>query len=227
VFWSLPGGKLATPTRSMVTLNRARGAFHVTGVTTGDPKLLAKLETVRQGLEYRVTLTYAGGWKPGVVKRTLTVRTDDLKQREIKVPIQAVVQASTAALALAGDQNLGTRGFFERRTMMSRTFILAWLLAGVSTFALVGTGAQQRSPSILDDVPGLDRPVTYTETKIPLGELVHTVAIDTGVSLAAVKEVADEPVAVVGREMPARRLLEELAELLDYQWTRRRGDADG
>src|SRR5207249_8205970 len=120
--------------------------------------------------------------------------------------------------------NLGTRGFFERRTMMSRTFILAWLLAGVSTFALVGTGAQQRSPSILDDVPGLDRPVTYTETKIPLGELVHTVAIDTGVSLAAVKEVADEPVAVVVREMPARRLLEELAALLDYQWTQRRGE---
>ena len=101
VFWSLPGGKLATPTRSMVTLNRAKGMFHVTGVTTGDPKLPAKLETVRQGLEYRVTLTYAGGWKPGVVKRTLTVRTDDLKQREIKVPIQAVVQGSTAALATA------------------------------------------------------------------------------------------------------------------------------
>ncbi len=75
-------------------------------------------------------------------------------------------------------------------------------------------------PSALEGVIALDKPVTYSETKIPLSELLQKIADDTGVPLTAAHDVSDEPVAVVVKEMPARRLLEQLAELLDYQWIR-------
>jgi hypothetical protein len=39
--------------------------------------------------------------------------------------------------------------------------------------------------------------------------------------VAAAQEVADEPVAVVVKEFPARELLEQLADLLEYRWSRR------
>jgi hypothetical protein len=85
---------------------------------------------------------------------------------------------------------------------------------------LQSTPLPQRPRSPLAGVAALDKPVTYTETKIPLGELVQKVAADTGVKLTATPEVADEPVSVVVKELPARQLLEEVADLLDYQWVR-------
>jgi hypothetical protein len=94
----------------------------------------------------------------------------------------------------------------------------------VSISGMVGAGfaagAQPPRPSALAGVAGLARRVTYTETKVPLGELVEKVAGETGVKLTAGRSVADEPVAVVVKEMPARELLDQLAGLLDYQWSR-------
>jgi hypothetical protein len=49
---------------------------------------------------------------------------------------------------------------------------------------------------------------------------VQKVAADTGAPLTAAREVADEPVAVVVKALPACRLLDELADLLDYRWRR-------
>src|SRR5204862_1953721 len=88
-----------------------------------------------------------------------------------------------------------------------------------------GAGDSERSERqgrpALEVVRELDQPVTYTETKIPLGELVQRVAVDTGAPLTAAPEVADEPVAAVVKALPARELLEQLADLLDYRWSRR------
>jgi beta-lactamase regulating signal transducer with metallopeptidase domain len=95
-------------------------------------------------------------------------------------------------------------------------------LAGIpraGTSAPAGGAGERRRP-VLEKVSELDKPVTYTETKIPLGELVQKVAADTGAPLAAAPDVADEPVAVVVKDLPARELLEQLAALLDYQWAR-------
>ena len=97
-----------------------------------------------------------------------------------------------------------------------RALLAALLLAGPAFAA--EPAAAHRSP--LEAVKALEKPVTYTQTKIPLGELVQKVAADTGVKLVASADVADEPIAVVVREMPAQELLEQLADLLDYQWTR-------
>jgi hypothetical protein len=106
--------------------------------------------------------------------------------------------------------------------MTTRREVLGWIVGGAGTLALSATGAELvRERSVLKDVAGLETPVTITEAKIPLGELVARIATETGVSLRAAREVADEPVALVVRDMPARELLEEFAHLLDYRWSRR------
>src|SRR5713101_3878512 len=99
--------------------------------------------------------------------------------------------------------------------------VVAWILS-LSIFAAPGftESAGPRLRSVLADVKALEQPVTYTEAKIPLGELVQKVGADTGAPLTAAREVADEPVAVVVKDLPARDLLEQVAELLDYRWAR-------
>jgi hypothetical protein len=91
----------------------------------------------------------------------------------------------------------------------------------VLTQASTGASNEEEAGSALAGVVGLDKPVMYSEAKIPLGELVSKVAVDTGVRLTAARDVADEPVAVVVNALPARQLLQELAALLDYHWSRR------
>jgi hypothetical protein len=87
---------------------------------------------------------------------------------------------------------------------------------------LTAASPPARERAVLAHVPGLEKPVTCSETKIPLGELVRKVAADTGVPLTAAPEIADEPVAIAVKEYPAHELLEQIADLLDYQWSRRR-----
>jgi uncharacterized protein DUF1573 len=91
LFWSMTGGVVRLPFRSAVTISRQSRPFHVTHVAVDDPKLETKLETIRDGREYRVMVTYNGGWEGGTVKRMLTVTTDDPKQPELKVPVQAIL----------------------------------------------------------------------------------------------------------------------------------------
>jgi uncharacterized protein DUF1573 len=97
VFFQTPPGTLSSPQQSLVTLMRQKGPFHVKAVSADDPKLEAKLEPVREGQEYRVTVSYTGGWDVGTVQRTLTITTDDPKQPEIKVPVHAIVQSPAVA----------------------------------------------------------------------------------------------------------------------------------
>src|SRR5687768_13352923 len=106
----------------------------------------------------------------------------------------------------------------HRRTLLGR------LLCCVTGYlVLTGGAASARtadSRSVLAGLQKLQKPVAYSETKIALGDLVNQVAEDTGTRISASKDAADEPVAVVVRDIPARELLEQLAELLDYRWSR-------
>ena len=52
-----------------------------------------------EGQEYRVTVSYAGGWEARSVQRTLTIATADPKQPEIRIPIQALLKAAPAGHA--------------------------------------------------------------------------------------------------------------------------------
>jgi hypothetical protein len=83
------------PMSTTCTVTRQSGPFHVKSVAVDDPKLAVKFDTVRDGAEYRVVVTYAGGWDAGVKRRTLTITTDDPKQPSITVPVQAIVQAKS------------------------------------------------------------------------------------------------------------------------------------
>jgi Protein of unknown function (DUF1573) len=96
VFYGILPCEMKTPRQATVTILRNSTPFHVKSVTVNDPNLVPTLETVRDGAEYRVTVTYAGGWDAGPRRQTLTVTTDDPKQPVIQIPIQAVVQAKIA-----------------------------------------------------------------------------------------------------------------------------------
>jgi hypothetical protein len=97
VFFTPLPGALTTPQQAIITLLRPKGSFHLKSAAIDDPKLQAKLETVREGQEYRVTVSYLGGWPAGVVQRTLTMTTDDSKQPEIKIPVHGLVQTVVAS----------------------------------------------------------------------------------------------------------------------------------
>jgi hypothetical protein len=97
LFYGVVPHELQTPRQATVTILRNSTPFHVKSVAVSDPHLAPKLETVRDGAEYRVTVTYAGGWDSGRRRQTLTVTTDDPKQPVIEIPIQAVVQPKLAA----------------------------------------------------------------------------------------------------------------------------------
>jgi uncharacterized protein DUF1573 len=96
VFYGFVPHEMTTPRQAAVTILRNAPPFHVKSVAVSDPHLAAKLETVRDGAEYRVTVTYAGGWDPGRRQQTLTVTTDDPQQPVIEIPVQAFVLAKIA-----------------------------------------------------------------------------------------------------------------------------------
>jgi hypothetical protein len=98
VFFGILPKELKTPSVAAVTISRRSGSFHITEAKLDDPKLEAKLETLREGTEYRVTVTYAGGWDQGFARKTLTLTTDDPKQPVLTIPVQAVVQVEGAPL---------------------------------------------------------------------------------------------------------------------------------
>jgi hypothetical protein len=102
LFYGIVPPDMKTPRQASVTILRHSAPFHVKSIAVRDPRLAAKLETVRDGAEYRVTVTYAGGWDTGRRQQTLTVTTDDAKQPVIEIPVQAFVQAKIAAALPAG-----------------------------------------------------------------------------------------------------------------------------
>jgi hypothetical protein len=103
VFLGLLTEATQLPLSSQLSVTRRSGSFHVKSVAVDDPKLTTRLETVKEGAEYRVTVSYAGGWDAGVKRRTLTLTTDDAQQPSITVPVQAIMQAkNSASLPAAG-----------------------------------------------------------------------------------------------------------------------------
>jgi hypothetical protein len=106
VYWSIPPGELKAPVEGVVTLMRQQTPFHVKSVAVDDPKLAAKLDTVRDGLEYRVTVRYAGGWTEDRVQKTLTVTTDDPKQPELKIPVLGMTQHPAQIQANPGSSTI-------------------------------------------------------------------------------------------------------------------------
>ena len=98
LFYGLLPNEIKAPVQAALTLTRRPRPFHVKSISVDDPKLAPRLETVREGAEYRVTVTYAGGWGPGLKRQMLTVTTDDPVQPTLQIPIQAVIQVKATNL---------------------------------------------------------------------------------------------------------------------------------
>jgi len=98
VFYGLVPNEIKNPVQAAITLSRRSSPFRVTSVSVDDSKLSARLETVREGSEYRIVVTYAGGWNTGLMKSMLKVATDDKAQPLLEVPVQAVVQTKVVTV---------------------------------------------------------------------------------------------------------------------------------
>jgi hypothetical protein len=96
VFFTPLPGAVSQPQQVMLTISRPKGVFHLKAASIDDPKLKAKVEAVRDGQEYRVTVSYLGGWTAGVINRTLKLTTDDPKQPELQIPVHGLVQQVAA-----------------------------------------------------------------------------------------------------------------------------------
>ena len=107
----------------------------------------------------------------------------------------------------------------DHRTPPLRGFpLLAGLLAGSLVFMLPSFAEQAGvpHPSALARVTALDRPVTFTETKIPLGEVsgrIDHLAIDLPRRRLFVAELGNDSVAVVDlNERKVRHVITGLKE---------------
>ena len=67
--------------------------FHITKVECDVPGLKVQQKVVKDGEQYVLTISYAGGWSAGTVERKIVVFTDDPQQPRIE--IRANVVAAT------------------------------------------------------------------------------------------------------------------------------------
>lgn len=94
---ALPGslflGELGkAPVRAWVLLNRPGQWFRVTAASTDHPNLTTRVEPIPGRPEVRVVVLYDGKADAGDMSAILTVKTDDPRQSEIRVPIRGTVR---------------------------------------------------------------------------------------------------------------------------------------
>ncbi|MEO0249081.1 MAG: DUF1573 domain-containing protein [candidate division WOR-3 bacterium] len=80
------------PIENVLTLAKRSGTFHIKKVETDDPaNLQIRQEILQDGYQYRLVVSYKGGWSVGAVRRRLTIETDDPNQPRLEVMILANV----------------------------------------------------------------------------------------------------------------------------------------
>jgi hypothetical protein len=92
----------ATSAKEEVTLRKAGGRFSIEKIECDDEHVRVTQEKLQDGTRYKLTATYLGGWPVGLVKKTVTVTTNDPRQRVLTIPLQAVVSAVSASAAAVG-----------------------------------------------------------------------------------------------------------------------------
>ncbi|MFN7017074.1 MAG: hypothetical protein ACK4P5_07925 [Fimbriimonadales bacterium] len=90
-----------------------------------------------------------------------------------------------------------------------------WLYVGVFVF-LLGSGWSQ--PARLADDARLQGRITVWLKMEPLREALRTVSRQVGVPLQGVDSIAQEKVCIFVEKRPAHEILEQLAQLLRYEW---------
>lgn len=81
-----------TPRRFFFLLSRPGKPFKIRGVDSGSPFLDCRFQAVREQWEYRITVEFDGKAGFGLLKSSITIKTDDPSQKEIAVPFDAIVR---------------------------------------------------------------------------------------------------------------------------------------
>lgn len=95
VFLGLVAPSTQLPVVQDVTLTRKNGTFNVLKAECDDPAVKVEIHPVRAGQEYRLKISYAGGWPSGLNRKVVKVTTDDKYQPNLEIPVQANVVART------------------------------------------------------------------------------------------------------------------------------------
>lgn len=93
VFLGLVAPATPLPVTQDVVLTRKSGPFKVLKAESDDPALKTEIQEVRAGQEYRVKISYTGGWPSGLQRKMVKITTDDKHQPTIDVQVQANVVA--------------------------------------------------------------------------------------------------------------------------------------
>lgn len=83
------------PVSQPLMLLKRSGTFHVTKAQTDDPGLKVHTEAVREGSEYRITVTLPERRAAGSLQSKIVVDTDDPAQPRIEIPVTARFLAGT------------------------------------------------------------------------------------------------------------------------------------
>jgi hypothetical protein len=79
------------PVEQIVTMVKRGGTFNIKKIESEDPNISIREETLENGSQHRLILTYNGGWQPGAIRRMLKVETNDPKQPTIEIQVFANV----------------------------------------------------------------------------------------------------------------------------------------
>lgn len=79
------------PVEQIVTMVKRGGTFAIKKIESEDPNIKIREESLENGSQHRLILTYNGGWQPGAIRRTLKVETNDPKQPTIEIQVFANV----------------------------------------------------------------------------------------------------------------------------------------
>src|SRR5439155_20841724 len=99
---------------------------------------------------------------------------------------------------------------------------LAGILVGLLLALLAAEAAAAAPPDAVSRSadPRLDRKVNLKLPRSPLSEVAAQLGRQTGVSMTASAEVADEPAVVFVADLPLAEAMDRLASLFNYRWER-------
>lgn len=93
VFLGLVAPATQLPVTQEVMLTRKNGTFNILKAEADDPALKVEFQPVRAGQEYRLKISYSGGWPSGLQRKMVKVTTDDKYQPTLEIQVQANIVA--------------------------------------------------------------------------------------------------------------------------------------
>jgi uncharacterized protein affecting Mg2+/Co2+ transport len=81
----------ASALRFVRLTNSGEHPVKVTGISSNNVSVIAAVEPVKAGKEYKITVHLAPNTPDGVLRGTLAIKTDDPHQQDVQVPFYGIV----------------------------------------------------------------------------------------------------------------------------------------